>query len=190
MEKRSCASRPTVTFLLLLVLASCGEGKKQAEPHWTSIVRGTLAEVHMEQALYQHWEDGRFLCHFRITNLAKREIAADFSDYWRVIRPNQWGPSDGPHRQLIDEERVIKDPLDTEMKARIRNRFERGDLVHLQPGMSVDYYREFNGDSHQVVNEKVAGYRYCILSLDGSVSVTDGVMIEEVGRKEHEIGNG
>jgi hypothetical protein len=98
----------------------------------------------------------------------------DLRDYWNVIYPNQWGPVNTDHRQVIDEGRVDYPPLKESAEEKLLADFRAGTLTTIPAGTAVDYYREFNASGRADVEKQLKGFKYLIISLNGKQLLTEG----------------
>ena len=142
---------------------------------WQTVASNALARAAVERVLYERPNDSHFYIRVRITNTTDRPLGADLRDYWRVIYPNQWGVSQQDRRGEINERR-LKQVAD---KSALVTDFAAGRLTRIEPGASVDYYREFNAGGRKEVEEEARQFagKYLVVSLDGQVPVTDGKRI-------------
>jgi beta-lactamase regulating signal transducer with metallopeptidase domain len=149
----------------------------RAGGQWHSIGGSQFASIEVERKLYEAASTEHFLIHVRITNTTDRAIGADLRDYWNVIYPNQWSMSTKDHRQVIDERRMVRIALGQEQRRELIEALGAGRLARIEPGKSIDYYREFNAGSRRDV-EKQAD-KFMLISLDGEQRLTDGKIAEQ-----------
>ncbi len=142
------------------------------------LVKGELAAVYVEKALYEKEDEPHFYVRVRVKNLSERAIGVDLRDYSKVIYPNQWGVHLNPVRGVINERRMIPDTIDNELKSKLIAAFKNKELTIIEPHKSVEYFREFNASGRKDVDEKEG--KYFILSMDGQLLVTDGKAVENV----------
>jgi hypothetical protein len=148
---------------------------------WTTIARGALAEVSVERVLYEEPGEPHFFVRVRVMNLGDHEIAVDLRRYHEVFYPNQWGASRNPHREEIDERRMMPEgPLDAAGAQAIREAYRGGGLTSVPPRSALEYYRDFNASGRNAVDEQSRGYPYLLVVIDGQLRVTDGTVAERI----------
>jgi hypothetical protein len=149
---------------------------------WTRVAHGRMADALVERVLYEKPGAPHFFVHVRVVNRAASDIGVAMGDYFGVVYPNQWGASDTPHRQDIDERRLTQSPLDAATRARLLGDFRRDALPRAPAalGGSLDYYRDFNASSRADVDAQSHGARYVIFAMDGRLDVTDGADAERI----------
>jgi hypothetical protein len=145
------------------------------------VVRGELAEVEEADHLYERPGSPFFFTRIRITNRAAVAIGVDLREYTQVIFPNQWGGLATPTRLVIDETRLVPVALDALRASALRSAFAASPspLVRVEPGASVDYYREFNASGRAEVDAVTEPYVF--VSLSGQLLLTDGTRCENLG---------
>ncbi len=100
---------------------------------------------------------------------------------------NQWCPSNGPQREIIDETRLDKTitEQDTLYLMDIFNNGKKNNnnpinLLKLKPGKSYDYYISLNYGSYAEVKKSNASY--LIIVMDGHMLFTDGKELQVIER--------
>ncbi|AKU99140.1 hypothetical protein AKJ09_05804 [Labilithrix luteola] len=171
--------------VLGLMIVGCSNASPPQRPEvppstWVSVAHGASVDVGVERALFEQPGAAHFFVHVRITNKSDAPVGVDLRNYNEVFFPNQWGASDESHRTVTDERRLVVSPLGAEAKAAIEADYRAGKLTNVQPGASVDYYRDFNASSRDEVGAQAKGARYVLVSLDGQLNVTNGTSAERV----------
>jgi hypothetical protein len=146
---------------------------------WTRVAHGAMAEAFVERVLYERPGAPHFYVHVRVANRTAGDLGA-WLRYWDVLYPNQWGASETPHRQVIDEGRMTPPPLDGALRATVLAEYRRGAMARATAHGVVDYYRDFNASSRADVEAQSRGERYVILAMDGRIDVTDGTSVERL----------
>jgi hypothetical protein len=146
---------------------------------WTRIAYGAMAEAFVEHVLYERPGAPHFYVHVRVLNRTAGDLGA-WLRYWDVLYPNQWGASETPHRQVIDEGRMTPPPLDGALRATVLAEYRRGAMARATAHGVVDYYRDFNASSRADVEAQSRGERYVILAMDGRIDLTDGAAVERL----------
>jgi hypothetical protein len=164
------------SLLLLGLAVTAGAETRTLPQSWMTVASNPLATATVERTLYERPNDPHFYIRVRITNTTDRPLGVDLRDCWRVIYPNQWGVSQASQRGEINERR-LKQVAD---KSALVPDFAAGKLTRLEPGATLDYYREFNAGGRKEVEEQARQFagKYLVVSLDGQVPVTDGKRIE------------
>ncbi len=173
--------------LSLLLLGSAGdpsEARGQAATviapggrRWLPVIRGRLASIEAEPALYAESDSGPALVRIRVRNLSPRPLAVAAGDYWSVVFPNQWGFHHHPYRTTVDEPELQLSPLGPEDTLRLLAAQRRRTTLRVPPGNSVEYFREFAGGRPASADSAAA---YLIISLSGRLLVSDGLIAEEL----------
>ena len=162
-------------------LASHNTADEQWQPMMTD---STLAAVQVERRLYETTASDHFFIRARLTNLSQQTLGVDLRTYWGIIYPNQWGVQQQDHREVIDEGRMIHEPLDDQRKQQLVADYHAGTLAMVKPGQAVEYYREFNASGHPDVDQRTGNY--FLLSVDGRILVTDGSRVEALDCTWHQ----
>ena len=147
---------------------------------WHQIFRGRLAKVEVEQSLYERRKDEDCFIAVRITNVADRTVGVDLRRFWNVIYPNSWGFSRTRAPELVDEERIIREPMSQVDKNKLEIDFASNRLTAIMPKASINYFREFTISRNIRKEIDSAGNKFLIVGLDGALQMTDGQTIEEV----------
>jgi hypothetical protein len=154
---------------------------------WHALAKGPHAQVLVERALY----DGpvalsgarRFFMHVRIVNETASALGVDLREYDGAFYPNQWGASETPRRQVINEVRMTPQPLDATTRTKLLADLGAGLLTRIPARGSLEYYRDFNFNyaaPRAEVDLQARGYPYVIVAMDGKLDVSDGVEVERV----------
>ena len=145
------------------------------------IVRGRLAAVYVERALYRRPDlpDG-FLVSIWVRNLVDRTIGIEGTGERWFVHPNQWSVGDEPARTAVNERTLVPRPLDGPRREELKARFTAG-MPQLEAGSSLQSYEAFDGSSPKDVDQEKG--RWLILSFDGQVFVTDGTDSESLEAK-------
>ena len=149
---------------------------RATDEQWQPMTEGTLAAVQVERRLYESTESDHFFIHARLTNLSPQPLGVDLRNYWDVIYPNQWGVHQKDYREVINEQHMIHEPLDTQQKEQLIADYHAGKLTMVKPRQAVEYYREFNASGRPDVDKSTGNY--FLLSVDGRVFMTDGNRVE------------
>jgi hypothetical protein len=137
---------------------------------WHLVARNAMASVQVQKMLYDQGPQSYFFIRVRVTNIGGQPMGVDLRDDRKVIYPNQWGDLPKPQREEINERRRQFPPITAAWDARLVGDFKAGRLVRLEPGQSVDYYRDFNN----TMGGRPAGADYTFISLDGELDMADG----------------
>jgi len=158
--------------LLGLALFIYVTGMLRASPgaEWQLLIEDKFVSVYVERSLCRVSGKKGFFVHVRIDNKTHKRLGVDLRDRFSVIYPNQWGLYSKPHRDTIDEERMIPPKMDAALKQKLVADFHAGALTGI--GDSLDYYREFYGQSPEA-NANSAG-NLLIVSMGGWLLFSDG----------------
>jgi len=170
-----------------------------ADGQWAVIAHGRLADAFVERVLYERAGTSHFFVHVRIVNKTPSDLGAALglalvaqapgaaaaphaarNAYFGVLYPNQWGASDTPHRQVVDEARLPARPLDGATRAELVGASMRGATPQVPAAGWLDYYRDFNASARADVDAQSRGHRYVLIVMDGHLDVTDGLEVERV----------
>jgi hypothetical protein len=145
-----------------------------------SSFQGQLAKVEVERALYERRKDEDCFIAVRVTNVTNRPVGVDLRRFWNVIYPNSWGFSKTPEPEVVDEKRMIREPISAENKNRLMLDYSDHRLTTIMSHRSTTYLREFT-IGHNIRQEiDSAGNQYLIVGLDGALEITDGQTTEEM----------
>jgi len=158
--------------LLGLALLMYMSGVLHASPgmEWQLLIEDKFVSVYVERSLYRTSGNKGFFVHVRIYNRTHKKLGVDLRDRFSLIYPNQWGLYQKPHRDAIDEERMIPPKMDPALKQKLTAAFHTGALTEI--GDSLDYYREFYGQCPEA-NANSAG-NFLIVSMGGWLLFSDG----------------
>jgi hypothetical protein len=148
-----------------------------SSPSFLEVTRTRLVRAEVARTLHEHPGEASFYVRVRLTNVSPGPIGIELGDPWAVIYPNQWGGSTTPERGVIDEEHLIVKPLTAAQQTELRRRFAAGSLPRIEPGGSLEYYRNFNASARQQLDTERTPY--VIVALDGQVVATDGSVVEQ-----------
>jgi hypothetical protein len=169
-----------------------------SEGPWSVIAHGRLADAFVERALYERPGTAHFFVHVRIVNKTPSDLGAALglplvaraagasaphaahNAYFGVFYPNQWGASDTPHRQVVDETRLPASPLDGATRAELVGASMRGATPQVPASGFLDYYRDYTAAARADVETQSRGHRYVLIVMDGHLDVTDGLEVERV----------
>lgn len=143
---------------------------------WQPIIRGRLASIEAEPAVYAESDSGPALVRIRVGNLSLRPLAVA-ADYWSVVFPNQWGFHRHPYRTTVDEPEFQLPPLGRDDTLRLLVAQRERAMPLVPPGNSVEYFREFAGGRPGPAGSAAS---YLIISLSGRLLVSDGLTAEEL----------
>lgn len=149
------------------------------ENKWHQVFRGRLAQVEVDETLYERRRDEDCLIAVRVTNVTDRPIGVDLRKYWNVIYPNSWGFSKTPAPELVDEERMIREPISPKDKSKLQHDFESNRLTAIMPKASINYFRGFSIGRNIRKEIDTSGNLFLIVGLEGTLRITDGQSIEE-----------
>ncbi len=172
---------------LALFLYMTGMLRASPEAEWQLLVEDKFVSVYVERSPYRTPGNKDFFVHVRIYNKTHKRLGVDLRDRFSVIYPNQWGLYPKPHRDAIDEERMIPPKMDPVLKQKLIADFHDGALTEI--GDSLDYYREFYGQSPEA-NANSAG-NFLIVSMGGWLLFSDGESSDMASLEEskgHAIG--
>lgn len=147
---------------------------------WHQVFQGRLAKAEVERRLYERGKDEDCLIAVRLTNLANRAVGVDLRKFWNVIYPNSWGFSKTPALGVVDEERIIREPMSAADKKKLMLDYSENRLTTLLPKRPVTYFRKFTVGYNirkQIDSDSDA---YLIVGLDGALQLTDGQTTEEI----------
>ena len=97
-----------------------------------------------------------------------------------MIYPNSQGFSKMPAPELIDEERLIREPMSATEKNKLMKDYSGKGLAAIVPNGSITYFREFTFGHNLRKEIDSASYECLIIGLDGALQMTDGLSTEEV----------
>jgi hypothetical protein len=147
--------------------------------HWTRVAAGSTADAWVEQVLYERAGSAHFFVHVALRNHTARNLGVVLAPF-ACFYPNQWGPSDTPHRQDINERRLTPKPLDDAARAKLVSAFRAGAASRVPAEGALDYFSEFNASTRADVEAQERGARYVIVVMDGRADATDGTTVERV----------
>jgi hypothetical protein len=115
LERNSCAE--------LRFLATPRPVRTSSDPRnedrWHQVFQGRLAKVEVERTLYERRKDEDCFIAVRVTNATNRPVGVDLREFWNVIYPNSWGFSKTPVPGVVEEERIIREPISAADKKRL-----------------------------------------------------------------------
>jgi len=158
--------------------------KEAPEPErsWNLLAEGTMAVVLVERALYEREDLEHFYVCLRVEPREGLTLNVSLDSERSGFRPNQWGVQDEPRRGGINEMRVnlrMVGILDGEVLEQMRTRFLAGGWPRVGGDgapAALEYFRAFNASTPADVRAREGPY--FILSLDGTLTVTDGDRFE------------
>jgi hypothetical protein len=180
LEGNSCAE--------LRFLATPRPRASRREDRWQQVFRGRLAKVDVERTLYERRKDEDCFIAVRVTNVANRPIGVDLRTFWNLIYPNSWGFSKTPAPELVDEERIVRQPISAADKKRLLLDYSDHRLTTVMPQRSITYLRGFTIGRNIRKEVDSAGNQYLIIGLDGALQITDGQTTEEMTFPANEEG--
>ena len=152
----------------------------RGDDKWHQVFEGSLAKVEVEQSLYERRKDEDCFIAVRATNVTNRPIGVDLRNFWKVIYPNSLGFSKTPTPELIDEERLIREPMSAAAKLKLMGDYSAKGLVVILPHGSITYFRGFTFGHKRRAEIDSSVYEYLAIGLDGALQMTDGLTTEEV----------
>src|SRR5215469_2029097 len=157
-----------------------GNSGRRKDDKWPLVFEGRLARVEVERALYERRTDEDCFMAVRVTNVTNRRVGVDLRRFWKVIYPNSQGFSKMPAPELIDEERLIQEPMSATEKKKLMKDYSGKGLAAIGPHGSITYFRGFTFGHNLRKEIDSASYEYLIIGLDGALQMTDGLTTEEV----------
>lgn len=141
---------------------------------------GEFADIYFERALYEKESSEYFFVQVLIKNKTDKPIGVDMvDDYWAVLYPNQYVVQNVFDRERPAlEHQVTPDTLDQIMRDRIINEYHHGQLLMIQHGKAIVYYRDFTAAKKKAA--KIKSNEKLTLSFDGQLFITNGRKIEDV----------
>ena len=183
--------RTSLGCAAVLALAACGHDRSpprepatvaptptQPTSTWMRVLHGALADVEVERAAYDAGEPDHFQIRARVRNLTATPIAIDLRARRPGLYVNQWEVSNLDHREVIDERRAMRAPLDATAQAELRAAMAAGSLTTIAGGATLDLYGSFNASGRAAVDARPG--RWLLLAVDGSVAITDGVRVDDL----------
>jgi len=167
-------------FHALLLLLLAWALLPQREDKWHQAFQGRLAKVEVDRALYERRKDEDCFIAVRVTNIANRPISVDLRKFWNVIYPNSWGFSPTSAPELVDEERLIREPILEADKKRLILDYSDHRLTTIMHHRSITYFRGFTVGRNIRKEIDSARKPYLIVGLDGALQITDGETTEEM----------
>ncbi len=166
--------------LALFVNAQAGDSGPRREDRWHQALRGRLARVEIERTLYEGRKDEDCFIAVRVTNVTNRPVGVDLRKFWDVMYPNSWGFSETPAPGVVEEERVIREPVSAAAKQRLMRDYSDNRLTTIIPNGLITYFRGFTIGRN--IREEIdsAGKQYLVVGLDGALRITDGRTTEEM----------
>jgi hypothetical protein len=141
-----------------------------------------MLAVEVENALFEASGHPHFYVHLRLVNLSNRAIGVDLRTPLQTAFPNQWGGSDQPSRQTIDERVPVVRRLDPATQNALRAAFRGRALRSIAPHASIDYYAVFNASTRSDVDAQAR--RYVLVTIRGELRATDGTRVEQLALDE------
>jgi hypothetical protein len=97
-----------------------------------------------------------------------------------VVYPNSWSFSNKPALGVVDEERIIREPMSAADKKRLILDYSDKRLTTIMPHRSITYFRGFTFGRNSRKEIDSADHQYLIVGLDGALEITDGQATEEM----------
>ena len=137
----------------------------RAQP-WQLIAESDSLRVDVGRARYTRDGATGYCVRVRVTNLGGAPLGLDLREKENTVYANQWGYSRRAWREVIDERRVVRHPLEDADRAALRSAFTRGELTPLPAHGATEYFRCIDAplDSGQP-----EGAPFFIVALDGEV---------------------
>jgi len=157
-----------------------GNSGLRSDDKWHTVFEGRLAKVEVDRTIYERRKDEGCFIAVRITNLSNHGVGVDLRKFWNVIYPNSRGFSKTPAPELVDEERMIREPMSSADKKKLMLDYADNRLTTILPHRSIVYFRGFTFGHNLRKEIDSAGYEYLIIGLDGALQMTDGFILEEV----------
>src|SRR5262249_16077279 len=107
-------------------------------------------------------------------------IGVDLRNFWNVIYPNSYGFSKTPAPELIDEERLIREPMSDTAKDKLMREYSGNYLATIVPHGSITCFRGFTFGNNRRNEIDASVYAYLVIGIDGALQMTDGLTAEEV----------
>ena len=152
----------------------------RTEKTWHQVFQGPLAEVEVGRTLFERGKGEDCFIAVRVTNLTGRSVGVDLRKFWHVIYPNSWGFSKTPTPELVDENRMIREPLSAADKKKLLLDYSDHRLTTVMPRKSLTYFRGFTFGRNIRKEIDSAANEYLIVGLDGALEMTDGKTTEEI----------
>jgi len=157
-----------------------GSTATRREDRWHQVFQGRLAKVEVDRTLYERRKDEDCFIAVRLTNVTNSPIGVDLRKFWNVVYPNSWGFSRTTAPELLEEERMIREPISEWDKRRLMLDYSDHDLTTIMPRKSITYFRSFTV-GHNIRKEiDSAANLFLIVGLDGVLEMTDGRTSEEI----------
>ena len=164
----------------LRFLATPRQHSGRRKDRWHQAFQGRLAKVEVDRRLYERRKDEDCFIAVRITNMANRPVGVDLPKFWNVIYPNSWGFSKTPAPELVDEERIIREPMSSADEEKLKLDYSEKYLTTIMPRRSITYFRAFTFGRNIRKDIDSAGNQYLIIGLDCALRLTDGRTTEEM----------
>ena len=152
----------------------------RTEVRWHQAFQGRLAKMEVDRTLYQRRKEEDCFIAVRLTNVTNRSVGVDLRKFWNVIYPNSWGFSETPAPGLVEEERIIREPMSVADKNRLMLDYSDKRLTTIVSHSSITYFRGFTIGRNIRKEIDSAGKQYLIIGLDGDLRITDGQTTEEM----------
>jgi len=127
--------RNSCTELRFLATPSVRDGRSglRKEGRWHQVFEGRLVTVEVDRTLYERRKDEDCFIAVRITNATTHPVGVDLRRFWNVIYPNSWGSSNTPAAELVDERRLIRQPISEEDKKKLMQDYSNHRLTTIMP---------------------------------------------------------
>jgi hypothetical protein len=187
---------------LLLILLAClalssstvAFAGGEAAGSWKKVTANDLAEITVEQSLYQKPDSPLFYVRVRIHNKTDKEIGFDATKSSSVFYVNQFVENDEPTRMTVDEMRMVPQAISDQQKDRLNATFADKSapdtFVHLAPGKDFEYFVAFMGPDDPLGQLQKSKAKYAVLVVDGHMNITDGNNVQRLERGPMDIVGG
>jgi hypothetical protein len=176
LERNSCAQ---LRFLATPRPQGSSSGARKKN-RWHQAFQGRLAKVEVDRTLYERRKEEDCFIAVRVTNVTNRLIGVDLRKFWNVVYPNSWGFSNKPALGVVNEERIIREPMSAADKKGLILDYSDKRLTTIMPHGSITYFRGFTFGRNIRKEIDSADHQYLIVGLDGALEMTDGQATEEM----------
>lgn len=143
----------------------------RAQP-WQLVAESNTLRVEAGRARYTRGGPVGFCVRVRVTNLGDAPLGLDLREKENTVYANQWGYSRRAWREVIDERRAVRRPLDDADRAALQSAFTSGELTPLPARGATEYLRCIDAPLDMGQPD---GAPFFIVALDGEVRASDGV---------------
>lgn len=171
-----------ITFLLLLLFLPGLKPKQAAAQLTHTVFQSKTLDVYVDKTLYQVKNNESIYIHITLINKSSSKIGVDFSDKFRVLYANQWKVCKTPFDTVKESYRITPEDMDEKKCIYLKEKFNKSELISIDPGHSLDYYSEIIGckSSSLILREG----EYFVFTIDGQLFYTDGFSFGQVNCKD------